>query len=303
MTYIPYYGAAKGQTLQIVETSDGNLLMHIVPTPDLPKNNSAEFAQPNEFEMPPLPNRQELDYAYNLRNLHKTAVNIIRIQEDAKKKGGELGRTEEAEYRENLDSLNASAQNLTELYGEDEEVVAGFKDVGLSAWFDRKKQVKKDKDKKKEEEDKRKQEIEEEERKKAEEEEKRKEDEKRKEEEEKKEEEKKEQEKEKEQGEDAEDGVAINLPPPEASVAEARPVGLAIAGRYLFSSGYISFFKPRILLVKALPFFSQANFFSLVYTFSTPSLHLFLLQHIAKKLTRHHKYFTSSCFWLLLQPV
>lgn len=212
--------------------------MEIIQTPE---ETTSETSHPSELEMPQLPHRpSNTDYGTNIRKIHQTALNIIRLQEQAK----EQKQIDDTEYRENLDSLNIAAENLAKIQDRDEDDLFGLNTgVGLSPWFERKKSNKKDKDKRKEEE-RRKKEEEERKRKDEEEEKKRKEEEeetKRKEEEEKKKKEeeekrKKEQEKEKEEEEEEEEedrdneSVAVNLPPEDASVAEAKPVGLAIAG-------------------------------------------------------------------------
>lgn len=98
-----------------------------------------------------------------------------------------------------MDSLNASAQNLAHIQ-EDNDYLDSDSGGTLSAWFDRKKankQDKKDGDKKKQEQN-------------------------------------KEETGDKDDGDEGEDGVAINLPPENASVAEAKPVGLAVAGTFFF---------------------------------------------------------------------
>lgn len=109
---------------------------------------------------------------------------------------------------------------------------------GLSAWFSRKKQNKEKKDKKdekkKKEEEERKQKEEEERKKQEEAENKRKEEEKNKE---------KEKEEIKEEESEDDDSVAINLPPDDAAVAEAKPVGLAIAGRSALECHELLFFN------------------------------------------------------------
>lgn len=202
----------------------------------------------SELENPVLPSIYELnDFGSNLKKIQDSALKVVKLQELAKKRG-ELTTSEEAQHRENIDILNQSAQNLAYLQEELQPFETEGRE-GLSTWFERKasaskdKKKKEDERKKKEEEKKKKEEEEkkkkEEEKKKKEEEKRRKEDEKRKEEEKEKskleEEKRKEEEKENEEqkGEITEDeAVEINLPQEDASVAEAKPVGLAVAGNY-----------------------------------------------------------------------
>ncbi|XP_063903109.1 golgin subfamily A member 6-like protein 7 isoform X2 [Zophobas morio] len=241
VTIIPFYGGGKGQSLQIIERPDGTVITHIIQTPVNTPTPTEEVINTAELENPPLPSKQDLDFGSNIRKIHRTAINIIKLQEIAKK-NGKLNTDEESLYQQNMDELNSSAKNLAQLQ-EQEDKFSFENREGVNEWFERKKSNKKDKDKKKKEEEEKKKE---EERKKEEEEERRKEEEKKKEEQNKAEEEerrKKEEEKnknekpkeeeEEEEGEDEDndnDGIAIGLPPDDASVAEAKPVGLAVAG-------------------------------------------------------------------------
>lgn len=210
VTLLPYYGGAKGQSLQITESDDGRITTAIIKTPPKVDNTAEEEAiNASELENPPLPSKLD-EFGNNIKNIHSTALKIIALQEKVKK-NGRLSESEEAIYKKNMDSLSMSAQNLAMIQ---EQAAAPFEfenREGLSAWLDRKK-ITSSGSKKKEEEDKNK------------------EDQKRKEEEDKK---KQEQEG---GGEEAvnepDDSVSINLPPEDASVAEAKPVGLAIAGEF-----------------------------------------------------------------------
>lgn len=220
ITFLPFYGGAKGQTLKVTELQNGTIFMEIIQTP---QQKEPPTVHPTELEMPQLPHRPSTNYGLNLKNIHEAALNILKLQE-AVRKQGHLDDSEEAEYRESLESLQSSADNLSRFQqseDEDDEDF-NFSDNGsLKPWFERKKTMKKEKDKKKEEERKKK----EEERKKTEEEEL-----KRKKEEQKKEEEEEKKKPEKEEEIDESESVDINLPPEDAAVAEAKPVGLAIAG-------------------------------------------------------------------------
>lgn len=195
-----------------------------------------------------LPSIYELnDFGSNIKKIQDTAQKVVQLQERAKERGA-LSAPEEAQYKENMEILSMSAQNLASL--QDEMPLFDLEGrEGLSSWFERKASSSKDKKqkenekKKREEEKKRKEEEErkrkeEEKRKQEEEEKKKKEEEKRKEEEEKE----KEKESEKEEGDD-DDAVEINLPQEDASVAEAKPIGLAVAGKRKIYSSLNSFCK------------------------------------------------------------
>ncbi|RZC37931.1 uncharacterized protein BDFB_001423 [Asbolus verrucosus] len=210
VTIIPFYGGGKGQSLQIIEKTDGTVITAIIRTPESKPSTSEEAINAAELENPPLPSKQDINFGPNIRNIHKTALNIIKLQETAKQ-NGKLNPDEEAVYQQNMDALNMSAKNLAQLQDPSDKFTFENRE-GLTEWFERKKANKKnDKDKKK-----------------TEEEEKKKEEEKRKE-ELNKENEKPKEEEEKEENEDNE-GISIGLPPENASVAEAKPVGLAVAG-------------------------------------------------------------------------
>lgn len=295
VTLLPFYGGAKGQSLQIIEYSDGRIETVIVKNPNAPIDTPAISVNTSELENPVLPSIYELsDFGSNIKKIQDSALKVVKLQEMAKKKG-ELSESEEALHKENLEILNQSAQNLAELQEELHPFDFEGRE-GLSSWFERKgskdKKKKEEEKKRKEEEKKRK---EEEERKRKEEEKKKKEEEKRKKEEyekkkkeeeeekrrkeeyekKKKEEEEerkrkeneerkqeetdkgKEEEKRKEQENEKEveavideDAVEVNLPQEDASVAEAKPVGLAVAGNY-FTLSYINFMlqKIRILIL------------------------------------------------------
>ncbi|KAB0798742.1 hypothetical protein PPYR_06622 [Photinus pyralis] len=216
ITFLPYYGGAKGNSLQIIEMPNGTVTMEIVATPH--ENLTVTEGSPSEVEMPQLPQRPSSEFASNLKNIHKAALNIIKLQEAAKRQG-EVNNEDQAEYRENIESLQLSAEKLTHIHdNEDDLDLTATSD--LVQWLGRRKTTKKDKDKTKEEQKKKK---EEEEKRKEEEEEKN-----RKEEEE--EVKRKEEEKEEESGEGNNENVVVSLPPEDASVAEAKPVGLAVAG-------------------------------------------------------------------------
>lgn len=177
---------------------------------------------PSDFEYPPLPSKFG-DYDKHLKNIHQTALKIIKLQEQAKKQG-ELNESQKAAYQANMDVLNTSAKNLAQFDDDtDDEDILESRETGLSSWFQRRK-PNKTKDKVKEEETEKKKK--EEENKKKEQEEAKK----------KKEEEKKKEEAQGYEEGDDEDGVAINLPSEDASVAEAKPVGLAVAGNLPFYS-------------------------------------------------------------------
>lgn len=220
VSHLPYYGGAKGHTLEITHTSDGEIhtkiLQHEIKT---------EQPFPVDVEYPPLPSRYG-EYDKHLRNIHQTALKIVQLQEQSKRQGL-LSEDDKEQYQKNLDSLNLSAKNLVSLQdsAEDEDVIEG-RETGLSSWFENKNtkknknktDIKKEEDRKKIEEAKKKEELNK----------KKIIDNMKKEEEIKNESE--EENKEETENTDNEETVAINLPDAEAAVAEAKPVGLAVAG-------------------------------------------------------------------------
>lgn len=275
MTHVPFYGGAKGQTLEITQTIDGNVYTKIIEK----IIKSEQEPSPIDVEYPPLPSKYG-EYDKHLKDIHQTALKIVKLQEQVKR-DGQLSEEEKAQYEKDLDSLNLSAKNLVNLYdNEDEDDTVEARETGLSSWFNRQNNKKKNKTsnkkdedkvkeeekkkteaKKKEEEEKKREEDRKKEEQKRKEEAKRKEDEKRKEEAKRKEEDRQKEEQknkeemrrkeqlskkeppkhgqeevteesnqEQESESDDNETVAINLPPPDASVAEAKPVGLAIAG-------------------------------------------------------------------------
>lgn len=213
---MPYYGGAYGQFLEIHETVDGRVSAQIVTKP--PASTSSHPLQDDiknytALEFPELPSRYDSEYNYNIKNLHHSALNIIQLQENAKKRGS-LTEDEKVSYDRNTRVLNKAAKDLAELQLSDDDDITD--DEGLRQWFEKRriesrKQKPKEEEKKKGNQNKAPN---------------------KKEEEKEKEKEKPEKEEEEEGDEDDEnsDSVVINLPPDEASVAEAKPVGLAIAG-------------------------------------------------------------------------
>lgn len=208
ITLLPYYGGAKGHTLQIAEMPNGKVTTTIIKTPTTTESTTIEQEEETttqliEIEYPQLPTKH--DYSANLKNIHQNALNIIKLQEQQKTQGS-LTETEQQIFKESVDSLHESSDNLARLQEHDDDYED---DSGgtLESWFERKKNNKVNKEQNKNSE---------------------------------KNKEgngnssnnnnnKESGQKEEEEG-DGEDGIAINLPPEDASVAEAKPVGLAIAG-------------------------------------------------------------------------
>ncbi|XP_044750485.1 101 kDa malaria antigen-like [Coccinella septempunctata] len=227
VTLLPFYGGGKGQSLQIVENANGTVTTNIIKTPDPDKDNKVEEINPAELEYPQLPSKFEKKFDDHVRLINMKALNILSLQDKAKKKG-QLTKEEQLFYQENMDEISEAAEQLTKIQ---EKSDPDFENrEGLSAWFEKKnklqaqKRVNKTTEVKTESNN----------------------NEKNKEQEtskwwnkvgedsKKEEQEKKEKEKEEEKGEKEEengdDTVEINLPPDNASVAEAMPVGLAVAG-------------------------------------------------------------------------
>lgn len=179
---------------------DGKVTTTIIKTPNTTSTTTIApieetTTQITEVEYPPLPSK---DYNTNLKNIHQNALNIMKLQEQQNSQG-QLTETEQEIYKESVDSLHESSDNLARLQDHDDDYED---DSGgtLSSWFERKKNNKLNKDKDKNSEKK-----------------------------EGNNGNKENGQKEEEEG-DGEDGIEINLPPEDASVAEAKPVGLAIAG-------------------------------------------------------------------------
>lgn len=190
-----------------MELPDGNITTAIIQTPANVTYPEAETTTPEpaepetitEVEYPQLPSKADSEYGESIRNIHRTALNIIQLQETAKA-NGKLDKIEQRKYEDNMDSLNLSAQNLARIQEDTDDYFESDSGGTLASWFERKKGNKQDKNKKEEEKkkpnkgDKDKDEPDDE-------------------------------------TDEGEDGIAVNLPPEDASVAEAKPVGLAVAGR------------------------------------------------------------------------
>lgn len=252
--------------MQIIEKPDGSVITTIINTPhQIEDTNFENNINPTELENPPLPTKFDTeDFSDNLRRIQGLAVRIIKLQE-VLKETGKLTSSEEVAYKENLETLSQSAQKLANIQ-EGSNPISIENREGLSAWIEnRKSSPGKTKTKKKEGEDQKKKEDD---KKRKAEEQKKKDEEKRKEENRKQEEleeqkkkvEKQTENEEKEennQGEKEEqegDSETIDLPPEDASVAEAKPIGLAVAGRYsIFEQIYRSYKEMIMLKILKLP--------------------------------------------------
>lgn len=177
ITHIPYYGGAKGQTLEIIEAPDGSFTTNIL---------QGKLTQ----------TKDESQFAKDIKNIHQAALEIIRLHEQAKHKQ-QLNEEERQRYDKGIEQLNSSTKNLAQLQVDDSEERSN-----LQFWFEKKKEAfgsknegaENNKEPNKEEEN------------------------------------VGEESGGNEPAEPDNESVAINLPPPDASVAEAKPVGLAIAG-------------------------------------------------------------------------
>lgn len=190
-----------------MELPDGNITTAIIKAPvnatypDVePTTEPPEPDAITEVEYPQLPSKADSEYGESIRNIHRTALNIIQLQEAAKA-NGKLDKIEQRKYEDNMDSLNLSAQNLARIQDDTDDYFENDSGGTLASWFERKKVNKQDKNKKEEEKKKGPNKGED-----------------------------KDKEEPNDEGEEGEDGIAINLPPEDASVAEAKPVGLAVAG-------------------------------------------------------------------------
>ena len=221
ISIVPFYGGASGQSLQIIETEDGKTITQIIETPTITKvplpskEEEEEEGNVERVEYPQLPTKNENGYTDGIRAIHESAANVLRLQEEAEK-SGRLSAAQREEYTGHVETLNASGRRLALLQDPDEEDDVLFADEALTAWFNRKKEKKKTETKDKEDGDKKKEEQKEKEKEK-----------------EKPEVTKKPPKGEEEREEEGDDNesVVINVPPDDASVAEAKPVGLAVAGK------------------------------------------------------------------------
>jgi len=255
VSYLPFYGGAKGQVLQVTENADGTIQTMVIDKPNIVDSNNQELSIPDveHVEHPELPNRNDrnsrrninqspkTNYERNLSAIQNSALNILNLQETAKRAGGRLSSDEEETYKRYMQTISDSADSITQIFSKDlqDDNVHNRAAEGLSAWFARKKnssssakKKEEEEKRKKEEEAKRKKEEEERKKKKEEEDRKRKkeeEDKKKKEEEDRKKKEEEEKKKIENENED-DDTIAVDLPSDEASVAEAKPIGLAVAG-------------------------------------------------------------------------
>ncbi|KAK9879769.1 hypothetical protein WA026_006834 [Henosepilachna vigintioctopunctata] len=232
ITILPFYGGVKGQSLQIVESSDGTVMTQVIKTPE----NYTEEINPMDLEYPALPSKYDKKFSNYLKTINNNALNILSLQENLKTRG-KLSDEEKQLYQENMNKISQATDELTILQEDDPNSNVEFENrEGLGAWFERKNKIKEiskaakanatevveqqklekgeennqskwwnkiegNKEKKKGETDKQKPG---------------------------KGDKENEEEKEEENGDG--DSVQINLPPDEASVAEAMPIGLAVAG-------------------------------------------------------------------------
>lgn len=177
ISYIPFYGSAKGNTLKVIEAPDGTVTSQIIKTD--------EVKQPQ--------------FKQEINSIQRNAQTIVELQEKAQK-NGELNNEEQTKYNQNLDQLNISVKNLAEFQtaqvDDTESEFDGSAKTNLQSWFNLKKEkfFAKQSEENKEEE----------------------------------------QGNGNEEGNTGDDGVAIDLPPDNAAVAEAKPVGLAVAGKLFF---------------------------------------------------------------------
>ncbi|XP_056635979.1 uncharacterized protein LOC130444726 [Diorhabda sublineata] len=214
ITILPFYGGGKGQSLQIIEKPDGSVETTIIKTLEIQNEENEDLENainPTDLENPPLPTKSDLEeFSENIKKIQNLAEKVITLQEILKHPG-KAKPSDEIAYKETMEALNESASKLADIQEKTNPANLENRE-GISAWFENKKNPhNKPKSKKKEEEQKRKEEEK-----------------KRKTEEDKRKQEKIELEKIKQDGDG--DTVDIGLPPDDASVAEAKPVGLAVAG-------------------------------------------------------------------------
>lgn len=85
ITLLPYYGGAKGNTLQIMEMPDGKINTSIIKTPSTEASTDEPSTTPvSDIENPELPSKNDTEYSESIRNIHRTALNIIRLQDAVK---------------------------------------------------------------------------------------------------------------------------------------------------------------------------------------------------------------------------
>ncbi|KAL1491297.1 hypothetical protein ABEB36_011915 [Hypothenemus hampei] len=207
---IPFYGGGKGQSLQIIKNSKGTVLSSVIVKTPVNATTSPEQTEieinPFELENPPLPSKFDTEQIEDyddlggfIRTIQNKAQEIVKLQELAKT-NGKLSPKEEITYEAHLKEINNAAKNLAYIQNNNNMSIESRE--GLTDWFDRKRQNVKNNKKTKENEKKPNKE----------------------------EENGTEKPEQQQQEEENNDSVAINLPPEDASVAEAKPVGLAVAG-------------------------------------------------------------------------
>ncbi|KAL3281229.1 hypothetical protein HHI36_004443 [Cryptolaemus montrouzieri] len=182
-----------------------------------------EQINPTDLEYPPLPSKYEKKFTDHVKTINNNALNILSLEEILKRRG-KLTEKEKLTYQENMDRINEAANELTKLQKQNANEDFEFENrEGLSAWFEKKNKIKLEKEANKAKEANKTNEVENNTEKQGkwwnksvpEKE---------------KEKEEKEKEKEEEENGGGNDTVEVNLPPDDASVAEANPVGLAVAG-------------------------------------------------------------------------
>lgn len=216
---LPFYGGAKGQVLQIKRGTDGSVKSEIV------KQDAATVAKDITDDMS--------SFQLNLESIQKAASELVTLQQNIKLSGGKLTAEDRKVYAENLEKLGVSAQNLAhiqEASGKDDfrqlfEGPMGHRiKESTQAALDRLEGINKKPSGSKEEED---------------------------------EENVGEEEDENDNGDeehtDEEDSVGVNEPAKDASVAEAKPVGMNMHKHLYLSIVIILFFlKVLLLLVKVV---------------------------------------------------
>lgn len=101
VSYLPYYGGAKGQYLEVTKSKNGSVLDEKIVTEETAAADDAKST----------------DLLETLRALHTRSGALLRLHEAARVRGA-LERSEAGEYKTRLNALADTATDLLKLAGE-----------------------------------------------------------------------------------------------------------------------------------------------------------------------------------------
>ncbi|KAJ8732459.1 hypothetical protein PYW07_015058 [Mythimna separata] len=116
--YVPFYGGAKGQYLEIKKDNLGRIMGEKIVSEE---NISSENIMKNGDE-----NLLAKVMAKNLQNLRTLSTNLLKLH-NLGRKTGSLGNAEKTRYKTQLASLGESASNIIKLIEEVDDVDMLFK--------------------------------------------------------------------------------------------------------------------------------------------------------------------------------